>query len=77
MKLRETKSSIPIIAMTGRPEDADVYLNVAKALGAQRVGTVHTWCVIRTFQTRLLKDSLTQTLLKNQKQGALAIVDAT
>jgi len=23
--------------MTGRPEDADVYLNVAKALGAQRV----------------------------------------
>ena len=37
MKLREAKSSIPIIAMTGRPEDADVYLNVAKALGAQRV----------------------------------------
>ena len=37
MKLRESKSSIPSIVMTGRPEDADVYLSVAKSLGARRV----------------------------------------
>jgi CheY-like chemotaxis protein len=37
VELRETRSTIPIIAMTGRPDDTDVYLNVAKAFGAKHV----------------------------------------
>ena len=37
VELRETKNTIPIIAMTGRPDDTEVYLNVAKAFGAKYV----------------------------------------
>ena len=37
VELRESKSAIPIIAMTGRPDDTEVYLNVAKSFGAKQV----------------------------------------
>ena len=37
VELREAKTTIPIIAMTGRPDDTEVYLSVAKAFGAKYV----------------------------------------
>lgn len=37
MNVRDANNPIPIIAMTGHPGKADLYLRLAKALGAQRV----------------------------------------
>ena len=37
MNVRDANNPIPIIAITGHPEKADLYLRLAKALGAQRV----------------------------------------
>lgn len=37
MRLREMKHPAPIIAITGHPVEAELYLKVAKSLGAQRV----------------------------------------
>jgi CheY-like chemotaxis protein len=37
MNVRDANNPIPIIAMTGHPAKADLYLRLAKALGAQRV----------------------------------------
>jgi len=37
MNLRDANNPLPIIAMTGHPGKAELYLRLAKALGAQRV----------------------------------------
>lgn len=37
MRLREKRNPAPIIAITGHPVEAELYLKVAKSLGAQRV----------------------------------------
>ncbi len=37
MKVRAKNNSVPVIAITGHPVKADLYLRLASALGAQRV----------------------------------------
>ena len=37
MKLRQLPNAPPVIAMTGHPAEGEIYLRVAKSLGAQRV----------------------------------------
>lgn len=37
MKVRESQNPVPIIAITGHPAKAALYLKIAQALGAQRV----------------------------------------
>jgi DNA-binding response OmpR family regulator len=36
MKVRDGANPVPVIAMTGHPAKGDLYLKLAKALGAQR-----------------------------------------
>jgi DNA-binding response OmpR family regulator len=37
MKIRNGKNPTPILAMTGHPGETDLYLKLAKSLGAQRI----------------------------------------